>query len=49
MLTSSQVIYKEIDVFEMLRLPIDLFNKSVEVQLPKANIIFFNIKDSEFS
>lgn len=49
MLTSSQVSYKEIGVFEMLRLAIDLFNKSLEVQIPNANTNFFNIKDSEFS
>lgn len=49
MLTSSQVSYKEIGVSEMLRLPIDLFNKSLKIQIPNANMNFFHIKDSEFS
>lgn len=44
MLTSSQVSYKEIGVFKMLRLPIDLFNKSLKIQIRNANMNFFNIK-----
>lgn len=38
MLTSLQVSYKEIGVFEMLRLPTDLFNKSLKIQTPNANM-----------
>lgn len=33
MLTSSEVSYKEISIFEMLRFPIDLFNKSLKIQI----------------
>lgn len=44
MLTTSQVSYKKIGVFEMLRLQAGLVNSSLDIQIQNANAKLFNIK-----